>query len=111
MKIRNSLKKIYGKLSTYIHGTYWQLKEIIDKRKFDIIITFGFDNEFFNKCEELTNNVLDAIFYITLKRFFIIALKLKDNEMFIYWLKELKSTLCLEFLEKLKQEVNSPEKP
>lgn len=64
---KDHLKKTYHKLSSLVHPAPEQIKKIIEKP--DLIFSFFYDEDFFNECIGLTDEVMDLTFAIMLHRF------------------------------------------
>ncbi len=96
LKIENKdeLQKLYSKLSAFIHPSY----EELTTGKADSRFAFGFDEELYNACKELTNRTIDAIFYIALFRFSTIKEKIKENKLLIDSFKKFDCKLTLKLL-------------
>lgn len=94
---KTEIKELYHHLSKYQHSSYEELKPSIVDGKADERIIGGFDIELFDKCKELTNRVMDVVFYLVLNKYRLAIPKLKDD-MTIYWLKELNSPLTLKLI-------------
>lgn len=96
LKIENEdmLKKLYSNLSVFVHPSYKELST----GEFGSRIAFGFDEELYNVCRELTNRTIDAIFYITLFKFSIIKEKIKENNLLTDSFKKFDCKLTLKLL-------------
>lgn len=96
LKIENKdkLQNLYSKLSAFIHPSY----EELTTGKMNSRVLFGFDEELYNACKELTNRTMDAIFYITLFKFSIIKEKIKENKLLIDSFKKFDCKLTLKLL-------------
>lgn len=99
LALQNEILTIYRTLSKYEHSSYEEMRSAILEGKVDDRILFVFDKELFEKCKDLTNAVIDSVFYLVLSNFPNAILKFKNTEMTIYWLKKLDSKFTLKLLE------------
>lgn len=98
LKHKDELKKLYQELSKYIHSSYEELKPVITEGKVASRITFAFDQDLFDKSEELTNRVADAVYFLILNGFPQIKDLLRKDEMILRSLNEFNCNLTLQFL-------------
>ncbi len=98
LKQKDELKKLYQELSKYIHSSYEELKPVITEGKVASRFTFAFDQDLFDKSEEFTNRVADAVYFLILNGFPQIKDLLRKDEMTLRSLKEFDCNLTLQFL-------------
>jgi len=75
---KESLKITYRKLSRFVHPAPEQIRKVIENP--DLIFTFFYNEEFFNECIELTDEVMDLTFAVVLHRFPDVKEKIKTKE-------------------------------
>lgn len=94
---KNQLIRLYDELSAYTHPTKEELKPILSE---DVgsRVTFAFDEDFFNKCKEFTNKVVDVVFFIILKEYNEVISELKKDDKLLTSLKELECELTINHL-------------
>ena len=78
-KVRGKAKKVYSELSKFVHSSYDELEPVIKKGEIDTRVTFSFDQELFNRCERLTNEAMDVMYYLIFMRFPDLKNKIKDR--------------------------------
>lgn len=70
LRHKQDLKDLYGELSTYVHSTYRELTSSLPKKANQVAdLRFEADNEMKNLCIDLTNQTIDAVFFVTLSLF------------------------------------------
>lgn len=77
------LKITYRKLSSLVHPAPDQIKKVIENP--DLIFTFFYNEEFFNECIELTDEVMDLTFAVVLHRFPFVKESIKAKENFLLY--------------------------
>ena len=97
---RSKLKILYKELSEYTHPTKEELSPILSG-DVGARVTFAFDKDFFNKCKEFTNKVVDVVFFIIIKEYNNIINELKKDNKLLTSLKELKCELTINCLNDL----------
>ena len=78
---RHEVKRLYSELSKYVHSSYEELEPVIKRGRVDWRVTFAFDRELFDRCERLTDNIMDAVYYVTLKQFPRLKETVKSNRI------------------------------
>lgn len=81
MSQKQRIKVLYSELSKYVHSTYNELRPTIEEGKVQSRVTFGFESDMFKKCVELTNQVMDVVYCITLQRFPQTIMKIESREL------------------------------
>lgn len=101
LKQKDKLKKLYQELSNYIHSSYEELKPVIIEGEVASRFTFAFDQDLFDKSEEFTNRVADAVYFLILNRFPQIKDFLIKDEMTLLSLKKFNCNLTLQHLQRM----------
>ena len=95
--IKSRLKSLYRELSEYTHPTKEELSPILSGNV-GTRVTFAFDEDFFNKCKEFTNKVVDVVFFIILKEYNDVISELKKDDKLLTSLKVLRYELTSNYL-------------
>lgn len=67
---KQDLKDLYGELSSYVHSTHRELTSSLPKRAKQIAdVKFKEESELETLCIKLTNQTIDAVFFVTLSLF------------------------------------------
>ncbi len=95
---KQELKNLYSDLSKYAHSSYQELEPLIKEGRGDWRVTFAFDEDQFSRTVELTNKVMDAVYFIMFHRFPKIAKRVKNSKKIMKSMEELGCKLSLSYL-------------
>lgn len=95
---KQRIKSLYSDLSKYVHSTYEELRPTLEDGKVWERMTFGFEYDMFKKCVEMTNRVLDVVYFLTVMRFSLVIKELTSDALTLKSLEEHQSDLTLAYL-------------
>lgn len=97
MKIENNVKnkigQIYRQLSDYVHPSTQEI--LSGYNDISYRVTHAFNEELFNLCVSSTNEVLDIVSFLALRGFSFLVNELKQDSVFLKWLKDSNCELTL----------------
>lgn len=95
---KQRIKSLYSDLSKYVHSTYEEMRPTIEDGRVWERMTFGFEYDMFKKCVEMTNRVLDAVYFLAVMRFSVVIKDLTSNALTMKSLEDHQSDLTLSYL-------------
>ena len=93
------VKQPYLELCKYAHGSYEELEPAITGGDIGWRIRLAFNQELFDKCEDFTKRLMDAVYFILLRRFPQSAKVAKMDQSILDFLKASNCTLTLSLLD------------